>query len=135
VVVNRCPLDWVAYTNAFLELGWLTGAEHARLLGRYEQLFGEVFVPPAAVWLDPPVGWSERRIEGRWRERGERKWREGDFEYYAAVRGQYRDLLGAASELSRIARVEDTDRAARLEVGELLLEGEVGRGARCPSRG
>jgi MoaA/NifB/PqqE/SkfB family radical SAM enzyme len=122
VAVNRCPLDWLVYTNAFLELGWLTGSEHRRLLDRYRDLFGGPFVPSLAVWLDPPVDWSERRIEERWEETGEVKWREGDFEYYTAVREEYHRVLGSASELSKIYRVEATDRKERLELGALAME-------------
>jgi len=114
ILVCRCPLDWIIYTETFRKLGWLNGSEYESLMMRYQQLFGDVFVPQNAIYVDPPQEWSEKRIRERWQTDG-KKWREDDFDYYDVVNAQYEKKFEHLDNLTNVVRLKTINRQKRIK--------------------
>jgi len=119
ILVSRCCLDWLIYTTAFKELGWITEDDYNFLISRYELLFGEN-IPDTIVYLNPPRDWSKERIIRRWGEG--KKWREDDFEYYEVVRRVYDDVISRLLGTTNIVEINDVEKLSRIEKLSSILQ-------------
>lgn len=113
VLINRCPLDWVVYTNTFHTIGWLSDNEYEALMQRYHELFGGIYAPQHVYYLNPDIEWSQERIRERWESTG-KKWRETDTVYYQSVRAEYNNVMGAMKSVARIDEITEIERISRV---------------------
>lgn len=101
-LVDRSPIDWLAYTNTFQKQGKIAWSDYCDL----EHLFYEMaqaldeFIPRNIIYFNPPFEWTVERIKQRWNEE-KQKWNEGDFEYLRILKTQYDELVQLHAERNR----------------------------------
>jgi thymidylate kinase len=94
LLCDRSWLDTAAYTRGFSSLGWFT-PEQSEKERALETLLFNNSLPGKLVWVNPPYDWCHANLAKRW-AKGERKWREEDERYHAAVHAAYATILGGS---------------------------------------
>ena len=86
LLCSRCVYDSVAYSRAYLQLGWINQKEYQQL----EKITQEVFdkLPERVVILNPSLETLQKQLQKRWTT-GERKWNEENNAYLEAARIEF----------------------------------------------
>ena len=112
ILINRCCLDWLIYTNTFKKLNWITIEDYNFLIDQYKKLF-ENNIPDKIVFLNPPINWSKERIVNRWKGQS-KKWREDNFEYYDNLREEYEKIYSNTSKITNVIEINDIKENIRI---------------------
>jgi deoxyadenosine/deoxycytidine kinase len=107
VVINRCHLDWLVYTESFKDLGWITNSDYNSLIKVYDETFVNT-IPGNIFYINPSIKWSKKRILERWKSFG-MKWKEDDFEYYEIVRENYDKIFSNMENITNIKEIKYTN--------------------------
>lgn len=118
ILINRCCVDWLIYTETFRELGWISEADYDFLITKYDELFSRN-VPVNIVFLNPDIDWSKKRIIERWNE--QIKWKEDDFHYYDVLREKYEEVMDEIKKISKVIEITDIDRILRVEKIKVII--------------
>jgi thymidylate kinase len=117
VIGDRCDLDDLAYTSAFVELGWLGKEEFLNLRELAEATYklSGTPKPKRFIILTPPLDWNIARIEERWKN-GERvKWNEDNYTYLEAVMNQYQSLAFATGGALSVGETDREERVVKIK--------------------
>ena len=117
---DRCIFDNIAYSNAFVKLGWITKQDlctHQSLIDAlFEKETGYSYLPHRVISLQPPLEWVKERLNLRWKD-APKKWHEDDFDYLKVVMESFQEFystevytLGVPIEITTIKETNLEDR-------------------------
>ncbi|GEM_PF-2909533 len=108
LLCDRAFVDTDAYTQAFLNLGWIGKEEFDAFQKIKQALFPIECLPERIVYFGVPLDNLIKNIKTRWLSRP-KKWRENDFEYLEAVQQAYPKVLESYGD--KVLRVTALDMA------------------------
>jgi len=106
---ERSMYDVLAYSAAFVELGWITSGQHAEIAALAEPHAATFKAAFVHVFLILEPGLNRRLMEGRWKSSGP-KWREEAPGYLEATNRAFEALVPAADIV-----VRDLDPTVRMD--------------------
>ncbi len=127
ILGDRCALDDLAYTMAFMQLGWLDKKElsNVRKMESLVYKLSSTPFPKRFVIILPPLDWNIARIEGRWKEGEEVKWQERDYTYLTVVRQQFEEIAKPLVKKNRAVVIRATDSSTRVRQVSSWIKGDI----------
>lgn len=115
ILGDRSTFDDEAYQDAFLKLGWLSQEEYTNVqkLINFTYELTSTPKPCRFIVVLPPYDWNVARLEERWNEGDELKWRENDLAYLVKVREAF-EVKAKELPSENVLILRDTDQQIRV---------------------